>query len=98
MGIVRVEGRIICKSEDEAALVREMMPEHVRLTREEPGNIHFDATQGDDPMVWHLSESFESAEAFAAHQARTKNSDWGRASGAIERDITVREDGDGEKA
>ena len=44
MGIVRVEGRIICKSEDEAALVREMMPEHVRLTREEPGARSLGAT------------------------------------------------------
>lgn len=92
MGKIRVTGRLICQSEEEAKIARSLLPEHIRLSREEPGNLRFDLTQGDDPMVWHLDELFESPEAFAAHQARTRDSAWGRASGGIARDFTVTEE------
>ncbi|SIN92586.1 putative quinol monooxygenase [Vannielia litorea] len=92
MGQIRVEGRLICETEAQAEIARTHLPEHIRLSRAEPGNLRFDITQGDDPLVWHLSEAFESAEAFAAHQARTKDSTWGEVSAGIIRDFTVTED------
>ncbi|MGR3795048.1 putative quinol monooxygenase [Vannielia sp. SX4] len=92
MGQIRVEGRLICTTEAQAETARKLLPEHIRLSRAEPGNIHFNLTQGDDPMVWHLDELFESPEAFAAHQARTKSSAWGESSGEITRDFTVTEE------
>ena len=91
MARIHVTGRLICQTEEQAGIARTHLPEHIRLSREEPGNLRFDLTQGDDPMVWHLDELFESAEAFAAHQARTKESAWGKASAGITRDFTVTE-------
>ena len=40
---------------------------------------------------WRFDSLFESAEAFAAHQARTKDSAWGKASSGITREFTVSE-------
>ncbi|MBS8228131.1 putative quinol monooxygenase [Vannielia litorea] len=92
MGKIHVTGRLVCKTEAEAEIARTHLPEHIRLSRAEPGNLRFDLTQGEDPMVWHLDELFESAEAFAAHQARTKDSAWGKASSGITREFTVSEE------
>ncbi|WP_422076283.1 putative quinol monooxygenase [Vannielia sp.] len=92
MGKIRVEGRLVCANEAQAEIARTHLPEHIRLSREEPGNLRFDLAPSDDPLVWTLSEVFESPEAFAAHQARTKASTWGQVSGEITRDFTVIED------
>ncbi|QDC09548.1 antibiotic biosynthesis monooxygenase [Oceanicola sp. D3] len=91
MGKIQVTGRLICTSEADAEIARTHLPEHIRLSRAEPGNIRFDLTQGDDPMIWHLDELFESPQAFEAHKERTKDSAWGRASASITRDFTVTE-------
>lgn len=84
-------GRLICTTEAQAEIVRDYLPEHIRLTRAEPGCELFEVTQGDDPMVWNLNERFASRDDFEAHQARTKASAWGRATQGITRDFRISE-------
>ena len=73
-------GRLICQDAGQMMTALSLLPDHIRLSREEPGCLHFDLWQDEDPLVWHLSELFVDADAFAAHGARTKASDWGRES------------------
>jgi quinol monooxygenase YgiN len=87
MGMTTLTGTLTCTSEAEAELVRTYLPEHIRLSRAEPGCVKFDVTQGDDPMVWHLDEAFVDAAAFAAHQARTKATIWAEKTAKLIRDF-----------
>lgn len=86
--MIALTGRLICGDTAQMLTALGHLPEHSRLSRAEPGNLRFDLAQSEDPMIWTLSELFADAEAFAAHQTRTKDSDWGRASGEIRRDFT----------
>lgn len=85
--MVALNGRLICQDTAQMMAALTYLPEHSRLSRAEPGNLRFDLAQSDDPLIWTLSELFADAEAFAAHQTRMKDSDWGRASGDIRRDF-----------
>lgn len=80
-------GRLICADAGQMMTALSLLPDHIRLSREEPGCLHFDLWQDEDPLVWHLSELFVDADAFAAHGARTKDSAWGREGTAIGRDF-----------
>ncbi|KEO51769.1 putative quinol monooxygenase [Thioclava pacifica] len=82
-------GQLICTTDAQAEIVREYQPEHIRLTRAEPGCELFEVTQGDDPLIWELNERFTTRADFEAHQARTKASDWGRATQGITRDFRI---------
>ena len=62
------------------------LPEHVRLTRAEPGCLSFEVTPTDDPLAWRVEERFTDRAAFDAHQRRTRASAWGAATAAIRRD------------
>ena len=88
---IALTGRLICRDGAEAALVRAHLPEHIRLTRAEPGCLSFEVSQSADPLVWSVAELFESRAAFAAHQARAGASAWGRATHGIKRDYAVEE-------
>lgn len=83
--MVRLSGRLICKTQEEAALVRRHLDEHVRLSRAESGCVAFDVAQTDDPMQWKVSEAFVDEAAFEMHRARTCSSDWWAATAGIER-------------
>ena len=85
--MIALTGRLICADMGQMMLALELLPEHGRLSRGEPGNLRFDLAQGDDPLEWSLSELFADDAAFAAHQARTKDSAWGRQSVEIRRDF-----------
>ncbi len=87
MGMTTLTGTLTCRTEAEADLVRTHLPEHVRLTRAEPGCLKFEVSQGDDPLVWHLDEAFVDADAFAAHQARAKNTIWAEKTKDLIRDF-----------
>lgn len=89
--MIAVTGRLICSDTAQMMTALSLLPEHVELSRAEAGCLRFDIWQDDDPLIWHLSEVFADADAFAAHQARTAASDWGRQSGEIERDFQKRE-------
>lgn len=86
--MIALDGRLICDDMAQLMIALTHLPEHSHLSRAEPGNLRFDLGQSADPQIWLLSELFADADAFAAHQARTKDSDWGRASGDIQRDFT----------
>lgn len=80
-------GRLICRDAGQMMTALSLLPEHIRLSREEPGCLHFDLWQDEDPLVWHLSELFVDADAFAAHGKRTEDSAWGREGAGIGRDF-----------
>ena len=86
---VRLSGELRCASRQEVDLVRRHLPEHVRLTRAEPGCLAFDVSPTDDPFVWRVEEAFADRAAFEAHQRRTRASAWWAATAAIARDFTV---------
>ena len=88
-GAVRLSGRLICASSAESEIVRIHLPEHVRLTRQEPGCLSFEVTLTDDPLIWRVEELFVDQAAFDAHQARTKASEWARQTAAIRRDYQI---------
>jgi quinol monooxygenase YgiN len=90
--MIRVIGRLICATHAEAQAVADFLPEHLRLTRAEPGCLQFDVTGTDDPMVWRVEEQFIDRASFAAHQARTAASAWFRATQAVRRDFSIIED------
>ncbi len=83
---VYLEGLLIAHSAAEHALVDLYLDDHIELTRAEPGCLKFEVTEDpNDRNKFHVSEVFESEEAFEAHQARTKASEWGQISGPLER-------------
>lgn len=89
---VRLNGRLICASAHELDLVRRLLPEHVRLTRAEPGCLSFEVVQSQDPMIWQVDERFTDMAAFKAHQARSRLSQWGRETAAIAREYRIHSD------
>lgn len=88
-GKLRLSGLLTCASVTEAAIVHQYLPEHIRLSRAEPGCLSFDVTQSDDPMIWRVEECFADQTAFDAHQVRTRASEWWRASAGIRRDFRI---------
>lgn len=95
--MIRVTGSLTCATAEEAAVVRRLLPDHIRLSRAEPGCLSFDVTPTDNPQVWRLDESFVDRAAFEAHQHRTKASDWFKATAALERDFQIDEAEGGER-
>ena len=92
MGVIRLTGHLFCAGEVQAALVTAHLPEHIRLTRAEPGCLSFEVRQSADPLVWEVAEVFSDRAAFDAHQARTAASAWGQATKGIERKYVITED------
>ena len=82
-----LQGRLICADTAQMMTALSLLSDHADLSRGEPGCLRFDLWQDEDPLIWNLSELFVDADAFAAHQSRTADSDWGRASTAIRRDF-----------
>lgn len=68
------------------------LPEHIRLTRAEPGCLLFEVTADPDISGRFLvREEFTDRAAFEAHQRRTAASAWARASDGIPRDYRIKE-------
>lgn len=60
-------------------IVRDALEIHIALTRQEEGCLSFNVVEdAEQNGRFNVSETFESQEAFDAHQARTKASDWFR--------------------
>jgi len=87
MGMITLTGTLTAKNAAEAEMVRQFFPEHIRLSRAEPGCLKFEVTPGADPLVWHLDEAFINAAAFEAHQSRTRASVWFEKSAPLARDF-----------
>ncbi|WP_241491572.1 putative quinol monooxygenase [Winslowiella iniecta] len=91
MMMIKLTGRLVCKSAEEADIVRQYLPEHKELTREETGCVSFEVTETADPMIWKVEELFTNQATFDAHQKRTKNSVWGRETSMIAREYEIPE-------
>lgn len=87
--MVKLTGRLICSSIDHRQAIKAHLPEHVRLSRAEPGCIFFAVTPSADAAVWQVEERFVDRAAFDAHQRRTQNSAWGQATAGIAREYQV---------
>jgi quinol monooxygenase YgiN len=86
---IRLTGHIDVPEARRAA-VAAALPEHIRLTRAEPGCRSFDVTA--DPDVagrYRVAESFASRADFDVHQQRTGARDWARVSAGIARSYTI---------
>lgn len=89
--MIKLTGRLVCKSAEEADLVRQYLPEHKKLTREETGCVSFEVTETADPLIWKVEELFTNQATFDAHQKRTRASVWGRETSAIAREYEISE-------
>ena len=70
--------------------VLEHLPEHIALTLAEPGCLVFEVRQrAGTPTIFDVYEEFQTAEAFAAHQARVQASHWGAVTKGVGRSYTV---------
>ncbi|MCG7417232.1 MULTISPECIES: putative quinol monooxygenase [Microbacterium] len=92
MSTVRVRGRLVCATPQEAEIVRSHLPAHVELTRAEPGCLRFVVAQTDDTLVWWVEELFADDDAFDRHQRRVSQSLWGRVTAGIERQYSITKD------
>jgi len=85
MGAVILSGYVLTTKPDLPKILA-ALPEHIRLTRAEPGCIVFSVTQDDDnPLRFDVYEEFESKEDFAKHQARIVGTNWSEASKSLEK-------------
>lgn len=92
---VCLSGFLLCRSLEEADRVAALLPEHIRLTRAEPGCLRFEVWRSHaDPCRFAVSESFHDRAALAAHQARAAGTVWARATKGIPRDYVIRDEDD----
>lgn len=89
--MIKLTGRLVCKTVAEAEQVRRYLPEHIRLTKEESGCLSFEVQETDDPLIWRVEEVFSSQETFDTHQTRTRASLWGQETRAIAREYSIAE-------
>ncbi|MDA7963835.1 putative quinol monooxygenase [Ruegeria sp.] len=89
---VWLRGQITVPAE-RLAEVRAALPEHIALSRAEPGCLSFDVIEDEtDPGRFSVTELFENRAAFDAHQTRTRASDWFHITQGIPRDYEVTEE------
>ncbi len=86
-----VNGTIRVSDAAHADRIRAELPEHIRLSRDEPGNLHFNITE-TEPGVWTVDEAFVDKAAFQAHGARMAAASWASVNDGIVRDLTIEED------
>lgn len=71
-------------------LVKEHLPTHIILSRAESGCISFDVRiDPENPNRYLVNEEFTTQASFDAHQARVKQSDWGRATAHLKRKYKI---------
>jgi len=93
MSQIVLSGFLRCRTLEEADRVAAILPEHIRLTRAEPGCQSFEVVRSmADPVCFAVREVFRDREAFESHQARTRASPWWRATKGIPRDYTISEE------
>ncbi len=88
---VSVKGFLRCETAEQAARLRDALPEHKRLTLEEPGCVSFVVSETADPLVWQVDEVFADRAAFDAHVVRLRAADWSRDSEGVIRDFEVKD-------
>jgi len=87
-----ITGKIVC-SENDLEMVRREVTAHIRLSRAETGNLHFDIfAAADDPCTFEVRERFVDRATFDAHTRRTRASTWWQKTGHIPRQLTITEE------
>ena len=86
---MRLSGFLRCASMEDVEIVKRHLPDHLRLTRAEPGCLSFEVSQTDDPLVWRVEERFVDRAAFDFHQQRTRPPEWFTATSTIARDYNI---------
>ncbi len=86
-GQVALSGRLFCADAGDLKTVLTYLPEHVALSRAEPGCLHFEISQTEDPLIWQVEELFADESALKAHKARTMASIWAGQTAGLVRDI-----------
>jgi len=89
MTTVHLTGTLTCATLADAALIARYLPDHIALSRAEPGCLRFAVTPTANPLVWQVAECFATRSAFATHQTRTRASAWFAATGHIRRDFRL---------
>lgn len=89
--MIQLSGKLICKNLEESESVRRFLPEHIQLTKKEPGCVRFDVQETSDPLIWTVEELFLDQKSFDAHQTRTKQSRWAVETAAIVREYKIQE-------
>lgn len=88
---VTLSGYFVVPAEDLTAVEAEL-PNHIRLTNEEPGCLSFRIAQSEaDPNRFDVAEVFASPEAFESHKARIATSHWATVTANAERHYEIEE-------
>ena len=87
--MITLTGTLTCLTPDDLVIVQTYLPDHVTLSRAEPGCLRFEVTQTADPLVWQLDETYVDPAAFDAHQARNRASVWWQMSQGLIRDFKI---------
>ena len=90
--MIRLTGTMTCPPE-RLAEVRAALPDHVDLTRAEPGCLRFVVTETAEGR-FDVDEAFADRAAFEAHQRRGSASDWARVTADLPREYRVTEEPD----
>ncbi|OBT15547.1 antibiotic biosynthesis monooxygenase [Vibrio sp. UCD-FRSSP16_10] len=89
MSKVILEGHIIVLSQDLDAVIQ-ALPEHIKMTQAELGNITFQVSQSiHHPLRFDVYEEFVDSSAFEFHQRRVKQSKWGKITTNVIRHYTL---------
>ncbi len=87
---VYLDGHIDVPS-DRLEAVMAALPQHIALTRAEPGCLKFEVTVSERVAGrLDVSEIFVDQTAFDAHQTRMRASDWFKVTEGIQRHFTIR--------
>lgn len=86
---ITLSGHIIVPTQDLQS-VRDALVEHIALTRAEDGCIVFDVNEHSEQAGrFDVYEEFIDSNSFAAHQARVRDSHWGKVSINVSRHYTI---------
>lgn len=88
MAQIALSGQLTCATAQDASIVLQYLPDHIALSRAEPGCLAFNVIQ-TAPLVWQVDEVFLDQAAFDDHQTRTRASVWFRATSHIPRSFTL---------
>ncbi|MBE3654909.1 putative quinol monooxygenase [Vibrio navarrensis] len=85
MSKVTLRGHIIVPDAD-LAIVKNELPIHEKLTKQESGCLIFEVLQDQsDSSKFNVYEEFIDQNAFDNHQLRVKNSNWGNVTKNVQR-------------
>lgn len=89
--MITLSGTLTCPTPDDLTIIQTYLPDHIALSRAEPGCVTFTAVQSANPMVWQIDETYTDKKAFEAHQTRNRASIWWDKSQSIVRDFQITE-------